>query len=410
MGTRHALTLAICTGLVLAGGCGPGETGTMVEPIPAPPQYDRPLPPGAPALAKVTDLGEIPDFTDACRDVEGLKEAIDRSLNYLSKPSSWQFFPCGDISHERVVASLEAFSQLLDRGMTPEEMNADLRRRFDVYMSVGWDGSGAVWFTGYYTPIFEASRAPTSRFRWPLYREPANLVKDHEGAILGLRTPDGAIVPCPSRRDLERSGQLAGGELAYLADAFEAYIAHVQGSARLRMTDGGMMTVGYAASNGRDYVSVAKELVADGKIAADRLSLQAMIDYFRAHPRDVTKYTWRNPRYIFFAVTEGDAPRGCLNEPVTPMRTIATDKSIFPRAALAFVSATLPRRVDNEIEPLLYGGFALDQDAGGAIRAAGRCDIYIGTGEEAGELAGRIQQEGRLYYLLLKEPSPPAGE
>ena len=47
-------------------------------------------------------------------------------------------------------------------------------------------------------------------------------------------------------------------------------------------------------------------------------------------------------------------------------------------------------------------GFALDQDTGGAIRAAGRCDVYMGVGDRAGELAGGTYREGRLYYLFVK--------
>ncbi|UCF17381.1 MAG: hypothetical protein JSW59_07935, partial [Phycisphaerales bacterium] len=99
---------------------------------------------------------------------------------------------------------------------------------------------------------------------------------------------------------------------------------------------------------------------------------------------------------------EGGPPVGCLNEPVTPVRTIATDKSIFPRASLAFITTKLPRAVGGATVRQTYTGFALDQDAGGAIRAAGRCDVYMGEGETAGKLAGQTHKEGRLYYLFLK--------
>jgi membrane-bound lytic murein transglycosylase A len=90
-----------------------------------------------------------------------------------------------------------------------------------------------------------------------------------------------------------------------------------------------------------------------------------------------------------------------LNEPVTAMRSIATDKSIFPRGALCFLEAPLPLDVAKDGQGV-YRGFVLDQDAGGAIRAPGRCDVYMGVGEEAGELAGHTWAEGRLYYLILK--------
>ena len=127
------------------------------------------------------------------------------------------------------------------------------------------------------------------------------------------------------------------------------------------------------------------------------------MEYFKRNPEEVEEYTRRNPRFVFFRMEKG-RPRGSLNEPVTPMRTIATDKSIFPRAALTFITASLPRyKTDGGISNEIYSGFALDQDTGGAIRAPGRCDVYMGTGQKAGQLAGRTRQEGKLYYLFVKE-------
>ncbi|MFW6154512.1 MAG: murein transglycosylase A [Planctomycetota bacterium] len=381
---------------VLVGGCGPRAS---VPTGPAP-DYDRPLPRGRLALRRVTDSAAILDFSRAAQSQE-LRDAIAHSLNYLSKPSSRQYFPYGPISHDRAVASLEAMDDLLAAGPTGEQLNAALRRRFEVYTSVGWNGRGTVLFTGYYTPIFDASLERTERFRYPLYRPPEGLVKGPDGEILGVRVVGGQIVDVPARAELPGSGLLVGRELVWLADPFEVYIAHVQGSARLRLPDGALMTVGYAASNGRPYKSVAKALVDDGRIPAERMSLAAMIDYFDRHPGQVAAYVDRNPRFIFFERSSG-APRGSLNEPVTPMRTIATDKSVYPRACLAFLQASLPREVGGRIVSLPYSGFALDQDTGGAIRAPGRCDIYMGTGDAAGRRAGRTQTEGRLYYLFLK--------
>jgi len=116
----------------------------------------------------------------------------------------------------------------------------------------------------------------------------------------------------------------------------------------------------------------------------------------------VDTYVRRNPRFVFFRNEEGE-PRGSLNEQVTPMRTIATDKSIFPRAALGFISTALPQIVGGG-QPAIqsYTGFVLDQDTGGAIRAPGRCDVYMGVGDMAGRLAGQTYQEGQLYYLFVK--------
>jgi membrane-bound lytic murein transglycosylase A len=131
-------------------------------------QYDRPLPFGSYALRKVTNPYEIPDFTVACLDLKDLRTAIQRSLNYLEKPSSREFFPSGQISHSQTVESLKAFAQLLDSGLTGRQLNEAIRQKFDVYISVGCDDRGTVLFTGYYTPIFEASLTRTRRFTYPL--------------------------------------------------------------------------------------------------------------------------------------------------------------------------------------------------------------------------------------------------
>lgn len=365
------------------------------------PPYDKPLLPGQPALRKITNPAEIPDFSLACFDVEGLKPAIERSLNYLSKPSSKKFFPVSDISHQMAVDSLKEFLSLLDSGLKGADLDATIRDRFDVYMSVGCDDNGTVLFTGYFTPILEGSFEESERFKYPLYKQPDNLVKNPDGEVLGRRMADGSIIPYPQRAVIEDAMLLRGKELVWLSDPFEAYIAHIQGSAKIRLPDGKVVTVGYAAHNGHEYRSISQALVNDGKILGSQLSLATIIAYFKDHPDEVSRYTRLNPRFIFFGKQEGD-PRGSLNEPVTPMRTIATDKSIFPRGCLAFISTTLPRNEAGNVILQPYSGFMLDQDTGGAIRAPGRCDVYIGVGDTAGKLAGQTYQEGKLYYLFLK--------
>jgi len=364
--------------------------------------YDRPLGPGENALVKITDPEKIPDFTVACACLENLQEAVDNSLNYLSKPSSQQFFPMQGITHQRVKASLEEFSDMLDSDMLASELNRVIRKKFDVYMSVGCDKAGTVLFTGYYTPIFDGSLKRTEKFKYPLYKQPEDLVKTSTGQILGRRLPDGSIVSYPSRAELRNCDALDGNELVWLSNPFEVYIAHVQGSAKIRLGDGQLKTVGYAANNGQPYKSISKLMVKRGVISSENLSLSAMIDYFDSHPDQIDSYVSENPRFVFFRMQEGP-PRGSLNEPVIPLRSIATDKDIFPRASLCFIATNLPQMVAGQVTDRIYDGFALDQDTGGAIRAPGRCDVYIGQGADAAKLAGQTYREGRLYYLFLKD-------
>ena len=366
------------------------------------PQYDRPLAPGQLALRKITNPAELPDFTDACHNLSNLSTAIDNSLDYLKKPSSNQFYPYADITHEQVVHSLTAFNDLLKSGLTGSQLNDAIRQKFDVYMSVGCDDAGTVLFTGYYTPIFYGSTAKTAQFQYPLYRQPDDLAKGDQGQILGRKAADGQITPYPTRAEIENSNMLAGSEIVWLDDPFKVYIAHVQGSAIIRMADGRLVTYGYAANNGHEYKSIIKQLIDEGKIPPDRVSLASLMDYFKANSALVRQYTQLNPRFVFFRQAEQGGPRGSLNEPVIAYRSIATDKTIFPRASLTFFATKLPRQIGNTTYTDPFAGFALDQDTGGAIRAAGRCDIYLGVGDEAGKLAGQTYQEGRLYYLFLK--------
>jgi membrane-bound lytic murein transglycosylase A len=363
--------------------------------------YDNPLLPGQSALRKITDPYEIPDFTMACFDQANLRTAIDRSLNYLNKPSSQKFFPLGYITHKRAVDSLKAFAEMMDSRMTARSMNEAIRSKFDVYMSVGCDGDGTVLFTGYYTPIFDGSMKRTERFQYPLYKTPEDLVKGPDGETLGMRGTGGVLTQYPPRAIIESTKMLAGTELIWLSDPFEVYIAHVQGSAKIRLPNNKLITVGYAANNGHDYHGISKELINDGRLRTDQISLSAMIDFFKNNPNLVNTYVWRNPRFVFFKIQEGE-PRGSLNEQVIPLRTIATDKSIFPRGCLTFISTRLPQETAGTISNQFYSGFALDQDTGGAIRAPGRCDVYMGIGDRAGKLAGQTYQEGKLYYLFLK--------
>ncbi len=388
------LWLGLLAAILAFSGC---RTAEMVEA----PDYERPLPPGRYALRKITDPDMIPNFSFACYNTLNLRRAIDHSLSYMSKPSSQAFFPSNGISHDHVVASLRAFGELLDQGLIGRPLEAAIRERFDFYMSVGWDNQGTVLFTGYYTPIFDGSMTRTETFRYPLYAQPDDLVKGDDGEILGRDLGGGAIGPYPSRREIEQSGMLAGQEIAWLADPFEVYIAHVQGSAKLRLPDGSLTTLGYAATNGHEYQSVGRKMIDDGIVSSTGLSLQAMINHFKANPDQIDRYVYHNPRFVFFRVGEG-TPRGSLNEPVIPMRTIATDKAIYPRGAMTLLKTRLPRPVGGAITKAPYTGFALDQDTGGAIRAPGRCDVYMGVGDQAGQMAGQVYEEGFLYYLFLK--------
>ncbi len=376
------------------------EPWTPREPISAPPEkdYSRPLAPGQLALRKIPP-SQYPDFSQGYQNRAGLAESIQQSLVYLAKPSSQRYFPYGDVTHERAVDSLNVFLRILSQAQSPQEFDDLIKRNFEVYESVGWDDRGTVFFTGYYTPIFDGRLQPEGPFVYPLYKAPPDLVKDDEGRTLGRRLPDGQTVPFPTRREIESTGMLRGLEIAFLRSPFETYVVNVQGSARLRLADGSLYELGYAGNNGHDYRPIAKQMIDDGVIRRDELSLQTLLRYFEQHPDQIARYTWLNDRYIFFKQTSG-GPFGSIGVPVTPYRTIATDKEVFPRAGLAYLVTQVPG--PGGTAPTRFMQFACDQDTGGGIRAAGRCDIFIGIGDGAEAVAGRVGSEGRLYYVFVR--------
>lgn len=360
--------------------------------------YSRPLPPGAIALEEVP-YHQWPSFSVANLDRRAFLKGIEHSLTYLRAPSAAQHFPVAGVSQDQVERGLRRFRDLLLSGASDSEIRQVLRNEFRVYRSVGWDGSGEVLFTGYYTPIFEARTSPDARFRYPVYRRPDDLIPGAtHTTIAQQRLPDGRTRPYPSAGELRRSGALRGRELVWFADPFDAYIVVVQGSAKLRVEGGRELEIGYAGTNGHAYRAIGRDLVAEGRLKPDQLNLSSMRRFFRENPDQVWNYIDRNPRIVFFQEAPG-GPFGSLGQPVTTDVSIATDKAIFPRAALTFVTTQTP---DPRNRPIPYAAFRLDQDTGGAIQAPGRADLYMGVGETAEQRAGHQLYEGFLYYLVAR--------
>jgi membrane-bound lytic murein transglycosylase A len=393
--------------MVFAAGC---RSKKQPAPPPVAADYSHELPAGQVALRKITpDL--YPDFTVNASDLPNVRAAIENSLKYMEAPSSRGYYPYLDITHERAVASLKALLALIDS--TPQtgatiNLNSAIARQFDVYRSIGGYNSGTgkytgdVLFTGYFTPIYDASLTRTGEYPWPLYKRPADLLTDSEGLTASRKLSDDSVQPgYYTRAQIETSQLLAGQELVWLRSRWDAYVITIQGSARLRLNDQGgrIFEIGYAGNNGHEYTSPGKQMLADGVITRDQLTLRGLRDYFSANPAAMDKYLHLNERYVFFTERPG-GPFGSLNVPVTPFSSIATDKSVYPRAMPAFVIAPIPSTTGGIIP---YRGFMLDQDTGGAIRAAGRADIYMGVGPQAEFLAGQQLHAGALYYIAVKE-------
>lgn len=334
-------------------------------------------------------------------DRPALLTAIQHSLAYLDTAAAaedYANYAVEGITRDRVRRSLERFRELLLASQSATELQQAVLQEFEWYQSVGTDGLGTVEFTGYFEPLYRASRVPTAEYRYPLYRRPPDLEQ--------------WALPHPSRVALEGQDGLGGTvdaleglELVWLSDRLEAFLVQVQGSARLQLPDGSIMTVGYNGRTEYPYTSLGRELVNDGKFRLEELTLPMVLDYFRANPAELNRYIPRNDRFVFFEETFGAAATGSLSVPVTGDRSIATDKSLMPPGALALIHTRLPLVTPGgSLETYPVSRFVLDQDTGGAIQGPGRVDIFMGSGPVAGDRAGLVNTPGQLYYLLLSEP------
>ena len=333
-------------------------------------------------------------------DWRSMLKSVDHSLRYIQSPAAaraYRKYPVKGITRDRVRRSLLRFRQLVIKSRTPAELQASVKNEFAFYQSPGKDGKGDVLFTSYYEPIYQASHVPTPEYRYPLYRLPAGFNRWRK--------------PHPTRMQLEgkdgmlgAKSRLRGLEIVWLRDRLEAFLAQIQGSARVVLTDGRMVTLGFAGKTAYPYTSIGKELARDGKLPLPGLTLPVMINYFIQYPFELSNYLPRHRGFVFFRETNGAPATGCLGVPVTAERSIATDKSLMPPGALALIHTDLPFANNfGQMEYHTVSRYVLDQDTGSAIKGPGRVDYFMGTGKQAGDRAGITGSRGHLYYLLLKK-------
>jgi membrane-bound lytic murein transglycosylase A len=397
---RAALPLLAGLALMALAGC--GQQREVAAPPPPAKNYAAQLPPGASALREV-DAGTLPPLAPTPEERTALRHGIANSLIFFTHAGSGRWFPVDGITPDQVVASLRLLDQLLATIDDPQALTQAVRTRFRIFESVGCDGEGTVLYTGYFTPVWPASRQQDARFRFPLYRRPADLVMPPQGGDPAAgpaqqRLPDGRLAPFPVRAEIDASGMLKGHELVWMEDAFDAYCVELQGSAKLQLSDGERIEIGYHGTNNYPYQSIAEQLVASGKIPRQGLNFFTVRAYFHAHPEEEIPAIERNPRMVFFQESHG-GPYGQLGQPVIADVSIATDKHIFPAGAPCLVRTQVSDAAGQRVP---YSALRLDQDTGGGVRAAGRVDLYMGEGADAEQRAGAQYQEGRLFYLIAR--------
>jgi membrane-bound lytic murein transglycosylase A len=293
---------------------------------------------------------------------------------------------------------------------TTLEIRAYLSQSFAPHLIV----SNAVEQRAYYRPEARASLVRTEQFREPLLARPDDLVTLPPGDLNPLLTglssarmlPDGSLETYPTR------AQIDGGALgkkaqpvAYVADAIEAFMIHVQGSARLLLGDGRSLDLTYAGRNGQPYTSIGRILIERGDIKLADMSLDRLKAWVRAKGQDLGQagraLLHANRSFVFFSAAPADenaiGPIGAAGLPLTPHQSIAIDRSVWPYGLPFYAEAHVPWE-QSEATP--FHRLAVGQDTGSAIVGPARADLYFGDGAEAGRLAGSVRHYGRLFVLL----------
>ena len=264
--------------------------------------------------------------------------------------------------------------------------------------------------TGYYEAELRGARRPDGRFKFPLYGRPANLIT----AKLGLFDPtlagrsvtgrlsDGKFLPYPDRKSIV-SGKASDKlkPLVWVDSEIDAFFLHIQGSGRINLAEGGLMRVGYAASNGRPYTAIGRTLIKRGAIARDQVSMQTIRSWLGANPAKAAEIMSQNARYIFFRQLDGQAPVGAQGVELTPGRSLAVDRRAIPLGLPVWLETLDPIDPHKPYQRLLIA-----QDVGNAIKGGIRGDIFFGYGRLAARRAGLMNQRG-LYYILLPRTVPP---
>ncbi|MCK0171051.1 MltA domain-containing protein [Aliiroseovarius sp. S1123] len=236
-------------------------------------------------------------------------------------------------------------------------------------------------FTAYFEPELKGSRVQTSVYRYPVYAKPREVIGQ---------------VWLP-RRDIEDGDVMKGRglEIAWVADPVDLQFLQIQGSGRIRLPDGSSIRLGYGGSNGHSFMSLGKELVRRGIYNEHQVSQAVIKNWVRRNPEAGHDLLMSNPSYVFFRkigdVSASKGPLGAMNRSITAHRSLAVDPKYTPLGAPIWLEK-------DGTEP--FRRLMVAQDTGSRVKGAQRADIFWGTGDQAGKLAGKIKDDGRMYVLL----------
>ena len=307
------------------------------------------------------------------------------------------------------------FSQVCARAaaVPPDDAGAArafFEANFVPYALASSDGPDSGLITGYYEPIIDGSRVQSADNRYPIFGVPEDLIVVDLAAVnpdvrnmrLRGRLDGRRVVPYPSRGEIDARG-VPAQVIAWVRDPVELFFLHIQGSGQVRLESGERIRIGFADQNGQPYRSLGRYLVDRGELPLEQTSMENIKAWAAANPAKLKDALNSNPSYVFFRELPpaADGPPGALGVPLTPEYSLAVDRRFVRLGTPVYLATTHPV-TEQKLERMMAA-----QDTGGAIRGAVRADFYFGTGPDAGAVAGRMRQQGKMWIMWPRgEPLP----
>lgn len=355
------------------------------------------IPPGAPAAAPTyvqAPWSALPPVSDA--DLRSGFLAWRSACARLKSDANWGAVCAAATDVAEDAASIRSF----------------LQQHLQPYALRAADGRADGLITGYYEPIYPGSLTRTPTASVPVYGVPEDMVvvqlesvyPELKGKRLRGRVEGRVLKPYDDAGTLATKGSSAP-VLAWLTDPMDLQLLQIQGSGRVRLQDGTQVRMAYAEQNGHPYRPIGRWLVEQGELTTDQVNMEAIRAWAKANPSRVPEMLRSNPSYVFFTRNPDspEGPRGSLNVPLTAGYSVAVDRTVVPLGSLLWLSTTRP-----DGSPVIRPVAA--QDTGGAITGEVRADLFWGTGDAAGDLAGHMKQRGKIWMLWPKgRPLPTKG-
>lgn len=357
------------------------------------PQYDPISFADLPGWADDDHLAAFRAFQKSCSRIIKVVRNGHRSGKKAPDPGLLSAcFHAGDIDHSK---------------MTRADARSFFERHFAPHRVVHQEKPGLM--TGYYEPVIEGSRTRTKEFSAPVYERPrdlVNLVDESQRGAVGnalthARKVGNKTIAFPTRKEIDQGAlKNLGLELLFLRNPVELFFLQVQGSGRIKFQDGTYARVTYDGKNGHPYTSIGQYLIDTKKFPAHRMSLAALGKWLMDDTQRGLDVMWKNASYVFFreiAKSKDEGALGVMSIPLSPGRSLAVDGGYHAMGTPVYVSSPDLKHATGSQG---FHRLMVAQDVGSAIKGPERGDIYFGSGDKAGQLAGVTKHKGNFFVML----------